>query len=156
MATTTSAKAARKAAREATLQANADLARRTKLNMENLTTFFAATARADAVDEWLNDKIVTVKEQARQRRDQQRRHAGFALREMRNRGESIRDIAQLAGIRATQARELIRLSEIHLTATVDAPDASARAAQTVPAAVSPSAGRKPVGRAAVIIAASAC
>ena len=73
MATTTSAKAARKAARESALAANADLVRRTKLNVEDLTRFFASMSRADGVDDWLAEKVAALKEQAAKRRDAERR-----------------------------------------------------------------------------------
>jgi hypothetical protein len=111
MATTTSAKAARKAARESALAANADLARRTKLNVEDLTRFFASTSRADGVDEWLAAKVAALKEQAGRRREAERRQAGAALAAMRERGEQVRDIARLARISDKQVRELIRLAE---------------------------------------------
>lgn len=111
MATTTSAKAARKAARESALAANADLARRTKLNVEDLTRFFASTSRADGVDEWLDEKVAALKEQAAKRREAERRQAGAALAAMRARGEQVRDIARLAQISDKQVRELIRLAE---------------------------------------------
>jgi hypothetical protein len=88
MATTTSAKAARKAARESALEANAELARRTKLNVADLRTFFASMGRPDGVEEWLNEKIAALKEQAAkrrdgERRDGERRDAGMALTAMR-------------------------------------------------------------------------
>jgi len=143
MATTTSAKAARKAAREATLAANADLARRTKLNVDNLTTFFAAMGKADTVDEWLADKIAAVREQAAKRRDEQRRQAGAALREMRERGEQVRDIAGLANIGEKQVRELIRLAEAQPAAEGEAQDAAASQAAGADGAVSPEAHREP-------------
>lgn len=111
MATTTSAKAARKAARESALEANAELARRTKLNVEDLTRFFASMSRADGVDDWLNEKVAALKEQATLRRDAERRHAGAALAAMRARGEQVRDIARLARISEKQVRELIRIGE---------------------------------------------
>ena len=117
MATTTSAKAARKAAREATLEANADLARRTRLNVANLTAFFAAMSRAGNVDEWLAEKMAALREQGAQRRDEQRRQAGAALREMRERGEQVRDIARLTRMGDKQVRELIRLAEATLPAS---------------------------------------
>ena len=60
MATTTSAKAASKAARESALEANAALARRTKLNVDDLTTFFASMSRAENVEDWLNEKIAAL------------------------------------------------------------------------------------------------
>jgi hypothetical protein len=120
MATTTSAKAARKAARESAMAANADLARRTKLNVEDLTRFFASMSRADGVDDWLNEKIAALKEQADTRRDTERRHAGAALAAMRGRGEQVRDIARLARISDKQVRDLIRLAQSEAMAEADA------------------------------------
>lgn len=120
MATTTSAKAARKAARESALAANADLARRTKLNVEDLTRFFASMSRADGVDDWLNEKVVALKEQAGARRDTERRHAGTALAAMRGRGEQVRDIARLARISDKQVRDLIRLAGAEAVPGADA------------------------------------
>lgn len=125
MATTTSAKAARKAAREAITQANAELARRTKLNVDDLTTFLAAMGRAETVDEWLAEKMTALKAQGAKRRDEQRRQAGGALLAMRERGEQVRDIAKLANIGEKQVRELIRLAEAQPASEGGAQDAAA-------------------------------
>lgn len=125
MGTTTSAKAARKAAREAITQANAELARRTKLNVDDLTTFLAAMGRAETVDEWVAEKMAALKAQGAKRRDEQRRQAGAALRAMRDRGEQVRDIAALAKIGEKQVRELIRLAEALPAAEGEAQDAAA-------------------------------
>jgi hypothetical protein len=124
MATTTSAKAARKAARESALEANAELARRTKLNVDDLTTFFASMSRADSVEDWLNEKIAALKEQAAKRRDAERRQAGVALGAMRERGEQVRDVARLARISEKQVRDLIRHAEAVAEAEVDVHDAA--------------------------------
>ena len=125
MATTTSAKAARKAAREAITQANAELAQRTKLNVDDLTTFLAAMGRAETVDEWLAEKMTALKAQGAKRRDEQRRQAGSALLAMRERGEQVRDIAKLANIGEKQVRELIRLAEATPASEGEAQDAAA-------------------------------
>lgn len=127
MATTTSVKAARRAARESALEANADLARRTKLNVEDLTRFFASSSRADGVDEWLDGKVAALKEQAAKRREAERRQAGAALAAMRKRGEPVRDIARLARISDKQVRELIGLAESALEAEAVAREASGEA-----------------------------
>lgn len=127
MATTTSAKAARKAARESALAANADLVRRTRLNVEDLTKFFAAMSRADGVDEWLAEKVETLKEQAAKRRDAERREAGVALAAMRGRGEQVRDIAQLARISEKQVRGLMRHAEAAIEAEAEAHEAAVKA-----------------------------
>jgi hypothetical protein len=128
MATTTSAKAARKAARESALEANAELARRTKLNVDDLTTFFASMSRADTVDAWLNEKIAALKAQAAKRRNAERRQAGVALAAMRERGEQVRDIARLARISEKQVRDLIRHAEAATGAAAGGHDATAQPA----------------------------
>jgi hypothetical protein len=128
MATTTSAKAARKAARESALEANAELARRTRLNVDDLTTFFASMSRADSVEDWLNEKVAALKEQAAKRRDAERRQAGVALGAMRERGEQVRDIARLARISEKQVRDLIRHAEAVTEAGADGHDGAAQPA----------------------------
>jgi hypothetical protein len=101
-------KAARRAAREAVVAAQADLARRNRANMDDLAVFLSARQRADAVDEWFNDRLAALKAQAEERRVGQGRECGVALTAMRDRGESIRDIARMAGIGEKAVRELIR------------------------------------------------
>ena len=65
------------------------------MNVANLTTFFAAMSRAGNVDEWLGEKMAALREQGAQRRDQNSdAKRGVALREMRERGEQVRDIAR--------------------------------------------------------------
>ena len=98
MASSATTKAARRAAREAVVAAQADLARRTRANMDDLAVFLSARQRADAVDDWFNERVAALKAQADERRAGQRRECGVALAAMRERGESIRDIARMAGI----------------------------------------------------------
>jgi hypothetical protein len=110
MASSTTTKAARKAAREAVVTAQADLARRNRANMDDLAVFLSARQRADQVDDWLTERVAALKVQADQRRAGQLRECGVALRAMKDRGESVRDIARMAGISEKTARELIRSS----------------------------------------------
>jgi hypothetical protein len=108
MASSATTKAARRAAREAVVAAQADLARRNRANMDDLAVFLSARHRADAVDDWFKDRVAVLKVQADERRAGQLRECGVALRAMKERGESIRDIARMAGIGAKTVRELIR------------------------------------------------
>ena len=108
MASSATTKAARRAAREAVVAAQADLARRNRANMDDLAVFLSARQRADAVDDWFNERVAALKVQADERRAGQRRECGCALAAMRERGESIRDIARMAGIGEKTVRELIR------------------------------------------------
>ena len=101
-------KEARRAARAAASAAQDELMRRTRANVEDLATFFSARERVDAVDEWLAERQQVLCEQAAQRRGVQRVVGGRALRAMRDRGESVREIARMAGVAEKTARELIR------------------------------------------------
>jgi hypothetical protein len=111
MASGATTKAARRAAREAVVAAQADLARRNRANMDDLAVFLSARQRAEAVDDWFNERVAALKAQADERRAGQRRECGVALAAMRDRGESIRDIARMAGVGEKTARELIRSAE---------------------------------------------
>ena len=75
-------KAARAAARTAALAAAEELAARTRANMADLAAFFSARERAESVDDWLAEKVAALQEQARARRDEQRRACGVALAAM--------------------------------------------------------------------------
>lgn len=104
-------KEARRAAREAAAAAQDEVIRRTKANVEDLASFFDARERAEAVDVWLAERQQALAEQAAQRRAGQRLACGTALRSMRDRGESMREIARMAGISEKAVRELIREAE---------------------------------------------
>ena len=76
--------------------------------MDDLTVFFSARQRADAVDDWFAERVAALRVQADERRAGQLRECGVALRAMKERGESVRDIARMAGISEKTARVLIR------------------------------------------------
>ena len=108
MGITTSKVAARKAARRAQAAAQAAAAQRLKLNVEDLATFFAEQGRAEAVDEWLLAQQGKLRRAADARRLAHRRTAGAALRQIRDRGESVKSIATLAGVSESLVRALMR------------------------------------------------
>src|SRR6516225_8844859 len=99
-------KEARRAARDAATAAQQEVIQRTKANVEDLAAFFDARERAEAVDEWLAERQQALAEQAARRLQ-----CGTALRAMRDRGETLREIARMAGISEKAVRELIRESE---------------------------------------------
>jgi len=126
-------KEARRAAREAATAAQDEVIRRTKANVEDLAAFFHARERADAVDGWLAEREQALREQAAQRRSGHRLQCGTALRAMRDRGETLREVAQMAGISEKAARELIREAESAEPATGPAPAADAGEISASPA-----------------------
>lgn len=104
-------KEARRAARQAAAAAQEEVIRRTKANVEDLAAFFDARERSEAVDAWLAERQRALAEQAAQRRSVQRMQCGTALRAMRDRGETLREIARMAGISEKAVREVIRAAE---------------------------------------------
>jgi hypothetical protein len=110
MANAATTKAARRAAREAAVAAQEELARRTRANMEDLAVFFSARERADSVDQWLAERVAVLQSQAVARRDEHRRRCGLALRSMRDRGQSVREIAAMAGLGEKAVRDLIQMA----------------------------------------------
>ncbi|OBB87557.1 hypothetical protein [Mycolicibacterium peregrinum] len=110
MANSRVSKAARKAAREAAAAAQEEQARRQKANVEDLARFFTAKQRVDDVDDWLAERVEELKARATQRRDEERTACGVALKAMQDRGESVREIARMAGVGEKMVRELIKLA----------------------------------------------
>ncbi|MGY4646243.1 hypothetical protein [Mycobacterium sp. URHB0021] len=104
-------KSAVKAAREAVRASQREVLERAARNADDLAVFYSSQERLDAVDEWLESKTVALREQAEAKRAEHRRAAGAALRALRDRGETVRDIGRLAGITEKSARELIRRAE---------------------------------------------
>jgi hypothetical protein len=101
-------KEARRAAREAAAAAQEEMIRRTRANVEDLAAFFDARDRADAVDGWLAERQQVLREQAAQRRWAHRVQCGTALGAMRDRGETVREIARMAGISEKAVRDFLR------------------------------------------------
>lgn len=111
MANTAISKHARQTARKAAAAAAAALAARQRANVEDLARFFNARERAEGVDEWLAERQEALRVQARQRRSGFVRDGGLALRAMRDRGESLREIAAMTGLSEKAVRDAIREAE---------------------------------------------
>ncbi|MBN3459739.1 hypothetical protein JNN96_37545 [Mycobacterium sp. DSM 3803] len=115
MANSTISKEARKAARAAAAAAQEEQVRRQKANVEDLAKYFTAKQRVDDVGEWLRERTAELAERAAQRREDQRRECGAALKAMQERGESVREIARLAGISEKAVRDLIKTAATEKT-----------------------------------------
>jgi hypothetical protein len=104
-------KSAVRAAREAVQAAQREVLERAARNAEDLAVFFSSRERLAAVDEWLEVKTAGLKEVAEGKRAEHRRTAGLAVIALRDRGESLRDIARLTRVSEHALREMIRLAE---------------------------------------------
>lgn len=141
MTNTTISKHARQAARKAAAAAAEELAARNRANVEDLATFFNAHERADGVDEWLAERQAALQEQARQRRSGFVRDGGLALRAMRARGESVREIAAMTGQTEKGVRDAIRAAEA--VVPVLGAESSSQTAQVAAPGVGPGGSARP-------------
>jgi len=98
---------ARRAALAALAAAQDEQLRRVRAHVPDLAAFFTARDRADAVDEWLAEQEQALREQAAQRREVERVVCGRALRAMRDRGQSVGEIARMADVSEMTAWALI-------------------------------------------------
>lgn len=114
-------KQARRAAREAATAAQDEVIRRTKANVADLAVFFDARERVEGVDEWLVERQQALAEQAARRRAAHRFQCGMALQAMRDRGETLREIARMAGVSEKAVRALIREAQASESAVEFAP-----------------------------------
>ena len=108
---TSKTKAGLKAARDAVAATQREVVARAQRNGEDLAVFFSAQERLAGVEDWLAGRMTVLKEQAGQRQLRERAVAGDALKAMRDRGESVREIGRLAGIGEKTVRELIRIAD---------------------------------------------
>jgi hypothetical protein len=83
-----------------------------------------------------------LRQQAAQRRGEQRVLCGRALRAMRERGESVREIAGLAGVTEKTVRELIREAEAAASGGA-APETDVDETELSGETVGPAPGRQP-------------
>ena len=109
--TLSKSKSAVKAAREAVRASQREVLERAARNADDLAVFYSSQERLNVVDDWLESKMAALREQAEAKRAGHRRAAGGALRALRDRGETVRDIAGLAGMTEKSARDLIRRAE---------------------------------------------
>jgi len=84
---------------------------RERLNITNLTEFAVQAANLEDVDDWLATRIEKAHTEAEDRRTRHRVAAGQELAALRGRGESVADIAGLAGISQAKVREYLKVAE---------------------------------------------
>ena len=104
-------KSAVRAAREAVKASQREVLERTARDAEDLAVFFSSRERLDAVEEWLEAKIAGLEVQAEGKRAEHRRAAGLAVIALRDRGQTLRDVARLTGLSERALRELIRCAD---------------------------------------------
>ena len=87
----------RRKVRDAQAQVNRERLKRESDNREDMVAFLVAEQKLSAVSEWEAERRAQVRLEAEQRRAEQRLEGARALARMRDRGETVADIAQLGG-----------------------------------------------------------
>jgi hypothetical protein len=101
---------ARQAVRGVRTKAQAERVQRERDNVEDTATFVVARGRVAGVDEWEAERVAQVAAEAARRRDEHRL-VGAAAARIRERGESVREVAALAQTSETEVRAHLRLAD---------------------------------------------
>ncbi len=98
----------RRKVRDAQAQVNRARLKRESDNREDMVAFLVAEQKLSAVSEWETERHAQVRLEAEQRRAEQRLEGARALARMRDRGETVADIAQIGGCRVKLVRGYLK------------------------------------------------
>ena len=120
MGTINSKSAARKRVREAQLKANEAREERERENVDDAASLLVDLGRLAVVQEWEQARILEIQAEAERRRDTHRQAAGIAVARMQGRGESLTEIAELAGVKLGSIRAMLKAASVHTGAVPQA------------------------------------
>jgi hypothetical protein len=98
----------RRKVRDAQGQVNRERLKREADNREDMVGFLVAEQKLSAVSQWEAERHAQVRLEAEQRRAEQRLEGARALARMRDRGETVADIAQLGGCSVKLVRRYLK------------------------------------------------
>jgi hypothetical protein len=98
----------RRKVRDAQAQVNRERLKRESDNREDMVAFLVAEQKLSAVSKWEAERHAQVRLEAEQRRAEQRLEGARALARMRDRGETVADIAQLGGCSMKLVRRYLK------------------------------------------------
>ena len=136
MANINSKNAARKKVREAQARANEARQERERLNVDDAASFLVELGRLVAVDEWEQGRVAEIHAEGERRRHEHRQEGAAAVARMVERGETVAAIAELAGVKVSEVRAVLKTSVAQPGAASDALGAGGPerdAAEPVPA-----------------------
>jgi hypothetical protein len=150
MANINSKNAARKKVREAQAKANEARQERARHNVDDAASFLVELGRLAAVDEWEQGRVAEIRAEGERRRHEHRQEGAAGVSRMLDRGESLTAIAELAGVKVSEVRAVLKSAGAQLVAPPDALGAASAATDAPPSAhqVAPDAADVTVGDAA--------
>jgi hypothetical protein len=108
MANINSKNAARKKVREAQARANEARQEREWLNVDDAASFLVELGRLAAVDEWEQGRVAEIHAEGERRRHEHRQEGAAALSRMVDRGETLGAIAELASVKVSEVRAVLK------------------------------------------------
>jgi len=99
---------ARKRVREAQAKANETRLQRERENVDDAASFLVELGRLAAVDEWEQGRVIEIRAEGERRRHEHRRVGAGAVTRMQDRGETLTAIAELAGVKVSEVRAVLK------------------------------------------------
>lgn len=141
---------ARKKVREAQAKANEARQERERHNIDDAASFLVELGRLAAVDEWEQGRVAEIRAEGERRRHEHRQEGAAAVSRLLDRGETLTAIAELAGVKVSEVRAVLKSVGAQPVAPPDALGAASAATDAPPSAhqVAPDAVDVTVGDAA--------
>ena len=128
MANINSKTEARKKVREAQAKANEARLERERHNVDDAASFLVELGRLAAVDEWEQGRVIEIRAEGERRRHEHRQQGAAAVSRMLDRGETLTAIAELAGVKVSEVRAVLKSAGAQPVAPPDALGAASAAA----------------------------
>jgi hypothetical protein len=125
---------ARKKVREAQMKANEARLERERHNVDDAASFLVELARLGAVDEWEQGRIQEIRAEGERRRHEHRQVGAAAVSRMQARGETLAAIAELAGVKVSDVRAVLKSAGAQPVAAPDALGAPSGATESASSA----------------------
>lgn len=120
MANINSKTEARKKVREAQAKVNEARQERERQNVDDAAAFLVDLGRLAAVDEWEQGRLVEIRAEGDRRRHEHRQEGAAAVSRMLDRGETLTAIAELAGVKVSEVRAVLKSAVAQPVAPPDA------------------------------------
>jgi hypothetical protein len=134
---------ARKKVREAQAKANEARQEGERHNVDDAASFLVELGRLAAVDEWEQGRVAEIRAEGERRRHEHRQEGAAAVKRMLDRGETLTAIAELASVKVSEVRAVLKSAGAQ---PVVAPDTQgARGASDAASAAPDSRGRGALG-----------
>ena len=132
MANINSKTEARKRVREAQAKANETRLQRERENLDDAASFLVELGRLAAVDEWEQGRVVEIRAEGALRRHEHRRVGAGVVTRMLDRGETLTAIAELAGVKVSEVRAVLKSVGAQPVVAPDARGGASDAASVAP------------------------